>query len=307
MSGKFLLALAGLAALLPAVPALAADGSERFAATVPFHDCDGMICFQASVDGGPPLTLTLDTGDTDSIMLAGAAQAMDWRPKPVLDKGKPIPGFGDGGQHTLGLGQVRLAAHFAVVEPASFGSARLPADGTLAFTAFKDRILQIDYPHHLLRISAPVAAGTPAAPVAPADGTLQLIHFGHYGPPIVVGGPFDVDGHAVHAQIDTMYTGTMVVYDAALAKLGLHKQGTPKLFKFTDGGVEMLASNARSLGFDGHRLLGAAPAIYFAGHGKNPVHQPDGLFEATVGNPIFAHSVVTMDFHAMTLDVRPAG
>lgn len=78
MSGKFLLALAGLAALLPAVPALAADGSARLAATVPFHDCDGMICFQASVDGGPPRTLTLDTGDTDSIMLAGAAKAMGW-------------------------------------------------------------------------------------------------------------------------------------------------------------------------------------------------------------------------------------
>jgi hypothetical protein len=110
----------------------------------------------------------------------------------------------------------------------------------------------------------------------------------------------------VHAQIDTMYTGTMVVYDAALARLGLRKQGTPRQFEFTDGGVGMLASTARSFGFAGQRLLGAGPTVYFAGHGKNPVHQPDSLFEATVGNPLFAHSVVTMDFHAMTLDVRPA-
>ena len=304
MSGKVLLALASLVALLPGMSARAADGSLRFAATVPFHDCDGMICFQASIDGGPPRTLALDTGDVDSLMLASAAKAMQWRPRPVLSNGRPVPGFEDGGRHVLTLGKASLAVHFAVAGPASFGPVRLPADGTLAYTAFKDRILQIDYPHHLLRTSALITGNEPAEHTV---GTLQLIHFGHDGPPIVVGGPFDVDGHPIHAQIDTMYTGTMVVYDAALAGLGLRKQGTPRLFGFTDGGVEMLASTAPSLGFDGHRLLGPDAAVYYAGHGKNPVHQPDGQFEATVGNPIFAHSVVTMDFHAMTLDVRPAG
>jgi len=44
----------------------------------------------------------------------------------------------------------------------------------------------------------------------------------------------------------------------------------------------------------------------FVGEGPNPVHQPDGLFEATAGNALFAHSVVTLDFHAMTIDVRTA-
>ncbi len=68
----------------------------------------------------------------------------------------------------------------------------------------------------------------------------------------------------------------------------------------------MLASTAGSLGFASRRLLGAYPTIYFAGHGRHPVHQPDDLFEANVGNPLFAHSVVTMDFHAVTLDVRLA-
>ena len=302
MSGKALLALAALVALLPAAPAFAAGGAPRFT-VVPFHDCAGLICFQARVDGGPMRTLVLDTGDIASIMLTDAAKAMDWRPRPVLRDGKPLPDFQDGGRHLLELGEAKLAVHFAVAGPASFGPARLPADGTLAYTAFKDRMLQIDYPNHLLRISAPETSTTPAGH---APGTLQLITFGHRGPPIVVGAPFTIDGHPVHAQIDTMYTGTMLVYDAALAGLSLRKQGRPRRFEFTDGGVEMLASTAGSLGFASRRLLGAYPTIYFAGHGKHPVHQPDGLFEATVGNPLFAHSVVTMDFHAMTLDVRPA-
>jgi hypothetical protein len=303
MPGKILLALATLLAFLSTALVRAADQPPRFAAEVPFQDCDGLICFRASIDGGAPRTLALDTGDIDSLMLTGAAKAMGWQPKPVLRNGKPLPGFLDGGRHVLALGKTRLAIHFGVAKPGDFGPARMPADGTLAYTAFKGRILQIDYPHHLLRISAPIATG---APVRHAAGTLQLIAFGHYGPPILVGAPFTVDGHPIHAQIDTMYTGTMVVYDAALAGLGLHKQGSPTLFDFTDGGVEMLAATARSLGFGNHRLLGPNPVVYFAGAGKNPVHQPDGLFEATVGNPLFAHSVVTMDFHAMTLDVRPA-
>ncbi|MBD8874270.1 hypothetical protein [Rhodanobacter sp. DHB23] len=301
MSKRILLAIA---AMPLATSLCAADATPQFAAVLPFHDCNGMICFQAGIDGGQPRTLALDTGDTASIMLDGAARSMGWRSTPVLRNGKPLPGFQDGGRHVLTLGKASLAVEFAVTGPASFGSAPLPADGTLAYTAFKDRVLQIDYPHHLLRISAPVASGTVAARSA---GTLQLIRFGHYGPPIVVGGPFTVDGHPVRAQIDTMYTGTMVVYDAALAGLDLHKQGTPRLFRYTDGGVEMLGSTARSLGFADRRLLGSNPTVYFVGSGKNPVHQPDGLFEATVGNPLFAHSVVTMDFHAMTLDVRPAG
>ncbi|MFK2877765.1 hypothetical protein [Rhodanobacter hydrolyticus] len=304
MSRRILFALAALAAMPLTTSLCAADATTQFAAVVPFHDCNGMICFQAGIDGGPPRTLALDTGDTASIMLTSAAKSMGWQSTPVLRDGKPLPGFQDGGQHVLTLGKTPLEVEFAVTGPASFGPAHLPAEGTLAYTAFKDRVLQIDYPHHLLRISAPVASGTVAAHSA---GTLQLIHFGHYGPPIVVGAPFTVDGHPVHAQIDTMYTGTMVVYDAALAGLDLHKQGTPKLFEFTDGGVEMLSSTAHNLGFADRRLLGANPTVYFVGSGKNPVHQPDGLFEATVGNPLFAHSVVTMDFHAMTLDVRPAG
>ena len=47
-----------------------------------------------------------------------------------------------------------------------------------------------------------------------------------------------------------------------------------------------------------------APRIYFVGEGKNPVHHPDKLFEATVGNALFKGHVVTLDFHTMTFDVK---
>jgi hypothetical protein len=56
----------------------------------------------------------------------------------------------------------------------------------------------------------------------------------------------------------------------------------------------------------GSYVLARAPArVYFSAAGSNPVHQPDGLFEATVGNALLAHSVVTLDFHSMKIYVQP--
>jgi hypothetical protein len=115
-----------------------------------------------------------------------------------------------------------------------------------------------------------------------------------------------LNGKNVRAQIDTVFTGTMLIYDSALDMLGLGKEGAPELFRYTDGGVNLLAGRSDSIGFAGHGLVGGAKTLYFVGDGKNPVHQPDGLFEATVGNALFANCVVTLDLHAMTIDVRTA-
>ena len=40
--------------------------------------------------------------------------------------------------------------------------------------------------------------------------------------------------------------------------------------------------------------------VYFPTPG---VHEPDGLFEATVGLGVFGKSVLTLDFHDKTLSV----
>jgi hypothetical protein len=115
-----------------------------------------------------------------------------------------------------------------------------------------------------------------------------------------------VNGRRVQAQIDTCYTGSLLIYDAAVPKLGMKGiagQGALRNFPYTDGGVNMLEMPARSLGFAGHRFALPQPTIYFA---TPDVHQPDGLFEATVGNALFAGSVLTLDLHHMRFDVRPA-
>lgn len=267
------------------------------AAEIPFHYCRGMVCVDLSVDGSKPRPFLLDTGNVNSTMVGDVAQALGWKTEPIERDGKPMEGIQRGGEHSVAFGDTKISGKFLVLDRSVLGDDPAPADGSLAYTFFKDRRLTIDYVHHTVRLSDTADAALP--------GKIELITFGRSGPPIVVGSPFTVNGQRVHAQIDTCYTGTLLVYDDAVAKLGLKKGGAPKYFPDTDGGVNMLASTATSLGFDKTLFKLDKPTLYFVGEGKNPVHQPDGLFEATVGNALFAHSVITFDFRSMTFDVEP--
>ncbi|HEV7491810.1 MAG TPA: hypothetical protein VGO25_13480 [Rhodanobacteraceae bacterium] len=294
------------AALMAALVAAAhsAQADTQFAADLPFRDCDGLICMDASLDGAAPRTLMLDTGNAHSTLITDVAKELSWTLQPAQRNGTTVPGIYIGGEHRVALGGIEASTTFYVFDRNLLGEYKPAVDGSITYDFFKDRVLEIDYPHHRLRVSNVIATPLPDKP--PTSGTLRLVTFGEHGPPVVIGAPFIVNGKTVHAQIDTVFTGTMLIYDSALATLGFEKQGAPELFRYTDGGVNLLASHADRIGFGRRALLGGSPPLYFVGDGKNPVHQPDGLFEATVGNALFANSVVTLDFHAMTLDVRPA-
>jgi hypothetical protein len=45
-------------------------------------------------------------------------------------------------------------------------------------------------------------------------------------------------------------------------------------------------------------LGNAKPKVYFPTAG---VHEPDGLFDATVGLELFANAIITLDFHNMNV------
>jgi hypothetical protein len=97
------------------------------------------------------------------------------------------------------------------------------------------------------------------------------------------------------------------VYDAAIDQLGMRAasaNGRPQSFPYTDGGVTLNAAPSGRITFAGSALASRTAVVYFPAAGRNPVHQPDGLFEATVGNALFAHSVVTLDFKSMSVYVR---
>jgi hypothetical protein len=298
-----ILCFAAIAGLCATNANAQSPGGLKFAAEVPLLDCNGMPCVEARMESGPVLKMGIDTGNVDSVLDVAYAEAAGLKSTAPLPAGAPsgmfrtvIP--------SISVGNVKLRDLSALAISLSdmIAQNQMPqVDGTLAYTAFKDRILQIDFVGRKVRISEVLTA--PAECKGGCD-KITLIKFGKEGPPIVVADGFEINGKKVSAQIDTMYSGTLLVYTASIEKLQLGdaaKTTKSRDFPFTDGGVKMKEAPAEKEGFRGLTLSGPAPLVYFP---TPDVHEPDGLFDATVGLELFYKAALTLDFHDMTVSVE---
>jgi hypothetical protein len=278
-------------------------GGVKFATEVPLLDCDGMPCVEARIGSGPNLKMGIDIGDADSVLDTAYAEAAGLKPTAPLPAGAP-PGMYHTEIPSISVGSAKLAdvGTLAMVLSDMISQNQVPhVDGTLAYTAFKDRILQIDFVGRKVRISEVL---TTPVDCTGECGKISLIKFGNEGPPIVVANGFEINGKKVSAQIDTMYSGTLLVYTASIEKLQLAeaaKTTKSRDFPFTDGGVKMKEAPAEKEGFRGLTLSGPAPLVYFP---TPDVHEPDGLFDATVGLELFYKAALTLNFHDMTISVE---
>lgn len=258
--------------------------------------CDGLPCVDAQISG-KHLTLGVDTGNPTSIIDVKTAQTLGLPLEPILgDDGKPMSHYQKATATNVTIGDIEFKklVFLAVDLSPSITKGVLPhIDGTLAYGAFKDRIVQLDYPAAILNLSQPLTTPTKCPGTC---GDISLITFGQHGPPIVTTTGFTVNGKPIAVQVDTMFTGTLLIYPTSVDKLGLSteaKSEASKYFAFTDGGVDMFQSNAHQVGFGPTTLLTQAP-LYFAGP---KVHLPDGLFDGTVGAALLGPHKVTFNFH----------
>jgi hypothetical protein len=278
-------------------------GSVKFAAEVPLLDCGGLPCVEARMGSGPSLKIGIDTGNVDSVLDVSYAEAAGLKSTAALPAGAPsrmfrtvIPSISVGSVKLTEVGALAMGLSDMIAQN------QMPqVDGTLAYTAFKDRILQIDFVQRKVRISEVLTA---AAACAGACDKISFVKFGNEGPPIVVADGFEINGKKISAQIDTMYSGTILVYTASIEKLHLAeaaKTDKSRDFPFTDGGVKMKEAPAEKEGFHDLTLSGPAPLVYFP---TPDVHEPDGLFDATVGLELFYKAALTLNFHDMTVSVE---
>jgi hypothetical protein len=277
--------------------------APKFAAEVQLLDCDGLPCVEAQIGTGHVLKMGIDTGNVDSVLNASLAEGAGLKSTAPLPDGAPsgmfrteIPAV------TIGSVTLKSVPTLAMSLTEMISQNQMPhVDGTLSYTAFKDRILQMDFAAHKVRISDVLTA--PAACSGACD-KISLINFGKEGPPIVVARGFEINGKRVTAQVDTMYTGSLLVYAASIDKLQLGdaaKTTKARDFPFTDGGVKMKEAVTDKEGFHGLSLGPRIPLVYFP---TPDVHEPDGLFDATVGLEMFYNTVLTLDFHDMTIAVE---
>jgi hypothetical protein len=288
---------------LAALPLVADAAPLSYGSDVPYTPCDGAICIQVTLSDHKSHTFLLDTSYNHSSLSESAARALGWKLTPYSSKGQAVPGyFLTDAPEAVGFAGVQSSADFLVTtkDPKD---APTTYEGTLDYTFFKDRVLQIDYKHQVIRVSQLLK---PDEHPKPGKGLLKLVNFHDWGPPIVVGGPFTVDDKTLEAQIDTSYTGSLLLFSGAEKSFGYEKlasEAKPRNFPITDGGVDMLGAQVDSVGFAG-TVLAHPATVYFP---TPKVHQPyQERFQGTVGNEFFIGTVLTLDFHDMTLDVSPA-
>jgi hypothetical protein len=295
------LALAAFACAIAGFTPPFASVQTKFAAEVPLLDCDGTPCVDAQIGDGKTVRLGIDTGNVDSVVDSKVAEAVGLKHSEPPKPGAPSGMFRT--VMTVHVGALTLANVSAIGMDLSdmISQKQMPyVAGTLAYTAFKDRILQLDFGAHKLRVSEVL---TGPVKCTGACDTMALITFGKDGPPILVADGFEINGASVSAQVDTMYTGSLLIYTASIEKLSLSgaAQTTDvRLFPLTDGGVNMKVAEAQHEGFRGIILAKEGAKVYFP---TETVHEPDGLFDATVGLELFRDAVLTLDFHDMTIGV----
>lgn len=290
--------------LLLANPVLAQYAKNEsvvtYSAEVPLLDCDGVPCIEAQSTDGGSWKLGIDTGNENSVISAQAAQATALKPTKPTPKGWP-EGMFITALPALKIGNAILkdVQFMAMDFSGDIAKGTMPhVDGTLAYTAFKGRYLQLDFAARVLRVSETM---TEAVDCGTICDKISLITFGKHGPPIVVAKGFQINGKMATAQVDTMYTGSLLVYTASIEKLRLReaaKTTETQRFLLTDGGVNMKVAAAKRESFHGLALGGTHPKVYFPTEG---VHEPDGLFDATVGLELFKNMIVTFDLHGMNL------
>jgi hypothetical protein len=266
-----------------------------WAADIPMQSCDGVPCIDVQFGHALAGRAIIDTGDVASLVdvsdengagFDGKTKAGSYDlARPDVTVGtivlKSVPTIGYGMQDDIAKGEMPHSRFL------------------LAYPAFKNRILQLDFVHHRVRISDVL---TEAANCDGACASLSFPTFGKAGPPIVVSDGFAVNGHPITVQIDSVYTGNLLIYSASIAKLGLSSAAqttTVEEFAYTDGGVKMRKAPARWIAFAGQTLARNA-ALYFPTPG---VHQPDGLFDGTVGLALLGDKIVTLDFHDKTISI----
>jgi len=264
-------------------------------------DCSGLPCVDATLQSGRKIRLLIDTGNVNSVVDSTVAKELGITVDPLLGRdGKPRAGYGSSVLQDLRLGDSEFGDLRVVVMDLAtdIKRGRMPvSDGTVAYTAFKDRLLVIDYQKHRLSYSEKLSA---AIPCGDSCGTMTTPTFGKKGPSILVTTGFEVNGKPISAQIDTLFAGSMLIYPTSIEKLELKdaaKSERKQFFNFTDDGVEMIEGTAKSESF-GEKMLAVNAPLYFA---TPAVHLPDGMFDGTVGHALFKSSVLWLDLHDMKM------
>ena len=271
---------------------------------LPFDFYHNSIIVQAKVDGKGPFNMLLDTGVDPSVVDVNTA------------KGIGLALASDGHQGTGGgtdvnlsyetklplveLGGLRAENIEALAVNLSKTSEALgrPIYGVLGYSLLKNRIVQIDYPKHVVRFYA----RSPLAETShQPDGLKPTSLSFRYHDDILVEGVL-VNGKRIIANLDTGSNGSFQLTPAAVAELGLQAQvDKAKVSKSVgfNGTTENREATIDNITIGGISLK--EPEVVFYGKGTGRDEEAWGI---RVGNAFLKNFVVTIDYQSMMITLE---
>ncbi len=270
---------------------------------VPMLDCSGLPCVELTAGNGKTVRLLIDLGEANAYLDTKAAQTLglDLQALKGADGGDisqvqqtVVPGAR---LSDLPLGDFPFMVLDTTPQPEKPGEKTepLPGDGALTYGAFKNRLVEIDWGKHVLRISEPQAD---AQPCPHECGDLVVKHVGRWGPVTLTTKGFTVNDQPVDVQLDTLFTGTVLIYPDSVEKLALKKESKAKAkeqFPYTQGGVKLARGDGGAVSYRGIPLLLNGP-LYF---GTKDANLPAVQFDATAGIGVLSRAIATFDFKGM--------
>jgi hypothetical protein len=114
---------------------------------IPLSDCSGLPCIEMRSGSGKTLRLLIDLAQANAYLDSKAARTLglDLKPLPGADLQQTVvPG--------AKLGDLPMGDFPFMV----FDITPLPADGALTYRSFQNRLVEIDFPRHIVHISEPL-------------------------------------------------------------------------------------------------------------------------------------------------------
>lgn len=279
---------------------------------VPLLDCSGLPCLEMSTASGKTLRLLISMAEANAYLDIKAAQGLGANLQGLKTDANAdvsqvqqtvVPGakIGD-----LPMGDFPFMVLDTTPTPTVLNDkpAPFPADGALTFRSFQRRVLQIDYAHHLVRISEPLDTAQPC-PQTCTD--LVPKHIGESGPVTLTTSGFSVNGQPINVQLDTLFTGTMVIYPDSVKKLDLKKLAKAKhkeMFPYFQGGMKLGQAEGVTESYQSIQF-GTDLPLYFFTTDDNPTAVS---YDATVGNGLLNRGTAVFDFKGMKfwMEAAPA-
>lgn len=286
----------------PATPAPTADAAtpaptpdtSPTSMEASFDFSQGVILLDVDLSGGHVVKLALDTGDEGSVLDATVADEIkvpaDQLLSNLIPKGKgPDVSTPQISMDDLRIGTAQFTGKPFLIVPikADLAAMGITCQGTIGYRFFEEKVVQIDYPAHRLRM-------LPAAPSPSVNAIVLPIQWkqsAKLSPALITTDQLKIGDHALVAQFDTLFARTLLLYTPKLPWLETRRlpQIPPAYYEH---GVLRPALPLMPIALGNHAFAQTPPA-YLA---DKDALVPETDISAVLGNGFFLDTVVTLDY-----------